>query len=533
MRTTRCVKNFIKEKRMKKQFVSVLLILFIASFVFAGGAKESSGASGESGYRDHFVAAINTMPVTLHPGDNDAPIVNDLVYDELIRYNKVTKEFEPGLAVKWEWIDDTATAFRMELRQGVKFHNGNPFTAEDVEYTLSNKGANSNVKSAFDHAVIIDDYTIEVYLKSGDADYFSKLSNTLYAGVLNKASVLADPDSGTAIGTGPWKYDMKGTLMGDTYKFVRNEDYWGRKPITKQLTLRYISSASSRLIALQNDEVQAIMEPNAADVDKIKNDPRLEYHSGTGVGPAKLYYIGFNMINGKGAKNIYLRQAIARAMSRADIIATSGDLNAVESDGIFWGANTAFKAPASAFKVDLSYDLDAARALVKKAEQLNGGPFGKLTITGNTTKAINMSMCLVVQQACKEIGLDVDIEETDSAGIKAKTDWNNPNFDIIQYNVPLEDWASAVNRMFLPFSGNNRALINDDYVTDLITTAAAITDQAERARMYQDLQVYIHDNAIYVPAYYGSRDGAQRKGVEGVVWSNDGYPEFAYATVRK
>lgn len=144
-----------------------------------------------------------------------------------------------------------------------------------------------------------------------------------------------------------------------------------------------------------------------------------------------------------------------------------------------------------------------------------------------------MSMCLVVQQACKAIGLDVEIEETDSAGIKAKTDWNNPKFDIIQYNVPLEDWASAVNRMFMPFSGNNRALLNNDFVTNLIKRAAAITDDAERARMYKDLQIYIHDNAIYVPSYYGSRDGAQRKGVEGVIWSNDGYPEFAYATIRK
>ena len=526
-------KEFLKGESMKKILLVPFLLLCMVSVVFAGGTKETGEASGEKGYRDNFVVAINTMPVTLHPGDNDAPVVNDLVYNELIRYNKVTKEFEPSLATKWEWINDTATAFRMELRKDVKFHNGNPFTAEDVEYTLGNKSANSNVKSAFDHAVIIDDYTIEIYLKSGDADYFSKLSNTLYAGVLNKASCLADPDNGSAIGTGPWKYDMKGTLMGDTYKFIRNEDYWGKKPATKQLILRYISSASSRLIALENDEVQAIMEPNSADVEKIKNNSNIEYKTGTGVGPAKLYYISFNMINGKGAKNIYLRQAIARAMNNADIIATSGDLNAVESDGNFWGANTAFRAPVSAFKEDLSYNLEAAKALVKKAEEFNGGPIGKLTLTGNTTKAINMSMCLVVQQACKAIGLDVEIEETDSAGIKAKTDWNNPKFDIIQYNVPLEDWASAVNRMFMPFSGNNRALLNNDFVTNLIKRAAAITDDAERARMYKDLQIYIHDNAIYVPSYYGSRDGAQRKGVEGVIWSNDGYPEFAYATIRK
>ena len=64
---------------MKKRFLVPLLMLFVASLVFAGGAKESSDASGDSGYRDHFVAAINTI-LLRHPGQR-YPIVNDLVYD--------------------------------------------------------------------------------------------------------------------------------------------------------------------------------------------------------------------------------------------------------------------------------------------------------------------------------------------------------------------------------------------------------------------------------------------------------------------
>ncbi|MCF0237739.1 MAG: ABC transporter substrate-binding protein [Sphaerochaetaceae bacterium] len=518
---------------MKKTLLVLFVALSVASFAFATGSQEASSSSSGSAYRDHFYAAISTKPASLNPGNNAMPIINDLVYDELIHYNKVTKEFEPCLAISWEWLNADATACKLVLRQGIKFHNGNPFTAADVEFTLTQSGANANVK-IIDHVNIIDDYTIELYLNQGDADYFSKLSNTLYAGVLDKESCEADPENGYAIGTGPWVYDLDNTILGDTYEFKRNDAYWGEVAPSKLLTLRYIKDASSRLIALQNDEVQAIMEPNATDVEKIKADKNLEYCLGTGVGPAKLYYIGFNMLTGKAKDNVYLRQAIACAMDVSAIIAASGDANAVASDGNFWGANTAFRADSSAFKEDLSYNIEKGKELVKKAEELNGGPIGTLKITGNTTKSINMSMCLIMQQECAKIGLKVEIDETDSAGILARTNYQTPgDFDIIQYNVPLEDWASAINRMFEPTSSNNRDMINDDYITNLIREAAAISDTATRAKMYEDLQVYVHDNAIYVPAYYGSRDGVQRAGVQGIIWTDDGYPEFAYACIAK
>ena len=483
-------------------------------------------------YVEHMIMAIDTMPTTFDPGSNTAPVLNCLVWNELIGYNKLTKELEPELATEWNWIGDDCKVLHLELRQGVKFQNGNDFTAADVEYTLSTC-ANTNIASYYDHCDIKNDYSVDVYLSNANADFISILTNTLYAGVKDKESCEADPDNGSAIGTGPWALDLANTIPGDTIELVRNDNYFGELPAAKQLTLRYIKSAASRLIALQNGEAHAMMSCGETDVPTIKADPNLMYCSGAGVGPAKMYYIGFNMKNGAAKDNIYLRQAVACVMNNADIILAAGDANGVESDGAFWGYDTPYRVDTAKFQEDLSYNVERAKELVELAKQEAGGTLPTLRLTGNTSKAINMNMCLVVQDACRQVGIDVVIEESDSAGVLAKTNPENPDFDMIQYNVPLESWASAANRMFTTGSSNNRAILSDPWVEDLLVEAAATKDDAKRADLYGQLQVYIHDNAIYIPSYYGSRDGAQVAGVEGIIWTNDGYPEFAYARMAE
>lgn len=483
-------------------------------------------------YVEHMIMAIDTMPTTFDPGSNTAPVLNCLVWNELIGYNKLTKELEPELATEWNWVGDDCKVLHLELRQGVKFQNGNDFTAADVEYTLSTC-ANTNIASYYDHCDIKNDYSVDVYLSNANADFISILTNTLYAGVKDKESCEADPDNGSAIGTGPWALDLANTIPGDTIELVRNDNYYGELPAAKQLTLRYIKSAASRLIALQNGEAHAMMSCGETDVPTIKADPNLEYCSGAGVGPAKMYYIGFNMKNGAAKDNIYLRQAVACVMNNADIILAAGDANGVESDGAFWGYDTPYRVDTAKFQEDLSYNVERAKELVEKAKELAGGTLPTLRLTGNTSKAINMNMCLVVQDACRQVGIEVVIEESDSAGVLAKTNPENPDFDMIQYNVPLESWASAANRMFTTGSSNNRAILSDPWVEDLLVEAAATKDDAKRADLYGQLQVYIHDNAIYIPSYYGSRDGAQVAGVEGIIWTNDGYPEFAYARMAE
>lgn len=145
-----------------------------------------------------------------------------------------------------------------------------------------------------------------------------------------------------------------------------------------------------------------------------------------------------------------------------------------------------------------------------------------------------MSPCLIIQEACRQIGVTVIIDESDGAGVNAKTKFDAGGYDMIQYNVPLETWPTGVNRLLVQSNGsNNRALFASEEVQAMLSEATASSDPALREKLYKEIQVYVHDNAIYIPSYYGSRNGAQLAGVEGIVWANDGYPEFTYARMEK
>lgn len=514
-----------------KKFLSMLLAVALIFAMTACGAKSTEDpATPEqeaATYAEHFVAAIDTMPTVFDPGSNVAPVLNCLVWDELIDYDKVSGELKPALATAWEWVDDTCTVLHMDLREGVVFHDGSDFTAADVEFSLG-RCTNANLSNYYDHSEILDDHSMNIYLSNANADFFYILSDPSYAGIVSKAACEADETNGPAIGTGAWVIDLDNSVAGDTLEFTRNENYWGVMPDSKLLTLRYISSASSRLIALQNGEIHAMMSPGSTDIPAVQADERLEYCSGAGIGSAKLYYIAFNMKNPVVADNLYLRQAIACLMNNADIIAAVGDEAAIESDGTFWGYDTPYRTSADKFTVDLTYSLDNAKALLEKAKEVAGGTLPTLHVTSNTQKPINMNMCLVLQEACRQVGLTLEIDESDSAGINAKSSWDNPSYEVLQYNVPLKSWASGISTMLVPGSSTNRAILDDEHVVDLLNKAAATSDEATRAEYYEQIQVYVHDNAIYIPSYYGSRDGAQLANVSGIIWSNDGYPDFTY-----
>lgn len=522
---------------MKKRLSVLLAIVMLFSLTACGetptttttGSSDTTG-DASSALAEHVTVAIDVLPGSYDPSNNAFPIFNRLAYDELINYNKETCELEPALATKWEWKDTACTTLHLELRKDVKFHNGNSFNAADVEFTMAHN-SNANIAGYYDHCVINSDYDIDIVLSSGNADFAYMLTNTLYAGVIDKESCEADPDFGTAIGTGPWAFDLKNCLDGDRYEFVRNDNYWGKVPETKQLTVRYIKESSARLIAMQNNEISAFCTVGETDVETIKNDSSLTYLNGAGIGPAKMYYICFNMKNGKAANNLPLRQAIACAMNNAEIIAAYGDPGAVESDGAFWGSSTPYRATKDDFKVDLSYNVERAKELVKEAEKINGGPIPTLKLLSNYSKSVNSTMCLAVQAECKAIGLNVEIIESDSAGVISMSKYAEPgDYDMLQYNVPLEAWPSAVSRMLVQDSNNNRAILDDNEITDLLKQGAATNDEDARKAAYVAVQVKVHDEAIYIPVYYGSRDGAKRVGVEGVLITNDGYPEFTYVT---
>ncbi|MCP4165159.1 MAG: hypothetical protein GY759_04600 [Chloroflexi bacterium] len=203
------------------------------------------------------------------------------VYDCLVYPDRDTGEMVGWLAESWEALSDTL--WQINLREGVKFHNGDDFTAEDAKYSIDRILNGSKEEfivydqwSFVKEARIIDDYTLEIETTKPDPAFLSELSGT-GCGVVSKDYVEEVGNDGLAnfgIGTGPFK-----VVDYDRESFVRlaaNEDWWGGKPEIDELIFRVIPEPSTRVAELLSGGVNLTTGVLPQDWERIEADPNLK-----------------------------------------------------------------------------------------------------------------------------------------------------------------------------------------------------------------------------------------------------------------
>lgn len=191
-------------------------------------------------------------PLFSRTGNNQMTAIH--IYDRLVLTDQNVR-VQPGLAERWENIDPTT--WRIQLRKGVKWHDGRDFTAEDVLFSMERAPNVPNSPASFAGSVgsiesmtIIDPHTIEMTSKKPDPLFINNIG-TVY--ILPKhiaeTAVNADFNSGAAaIGTGP--YQFVEWIPGDRLVLERNENYWGAKPAYEKVIMKFISNDAARVAAL-------------------------------------------------------------------------------------------------------------------------------------------------------------------------------------------------------------------------------------------------------------------------------------------
>lgn len=297
------------------------------------------------------------------------------VYGTLLRVDK-DFNFVPELAESWE-ISDDATQYTFNLRQDVKWHDGEQFTSEDVKFTfetLLNPDSGSpmhsviadNIASA-DDILTPDEYTVIINLKNPNAAFLYHVTRFTAMEIIPE-HVLKGVDlttlktseyntvPGMVPGTGPWKFIE---LSENHMKWERNDDFYGEPAKMKYLVYQRIPEASTALAALKNKEVHFadFFYHHETEIDSIEADPNLKYTYGD-----RLDVEGgaFNL-NHPILSNKWVRKAITHVFPREDF-----------TENIYPGTPSKLPLPAGHWAEPpeaqpITYDIDLAKSYMEKA----------------------------------------------------------------------------------------------------------------------------------------------------------------------
>ena len=408
---------------------------------------------------------------------------------------------QPQLATAWS-VSADGLQYSFQLRKGVKWHDGKPFTSADVAYSIAllkeyhprgraTFAAVAEVLTPDAHTVVLRLAKPVPYLITALAASESPIvPRHLYAG--GKAD--ANPANNAPVGTGPFVF--KEWVRGSHVIYERNPHYWdGDKPYIDRLVVRFIPDAAARTAAIESGEVQ--LAPSSpvplADVERLRARPNLVFDTTGYEYINTVYRVELNLEN-PALKDLRVRQAIAHAIHRENLLRVAWYGQGVLTPGPVHPALKKFAVPDLPV---LPYDPRAAERLLDEAGLPRGkagpGLRLKLAVTPIPNEG-GQRMADFLKQALARIGIDVHISAQDFATY-IKRIYTDRDFDLhVSAMSNTFDPTVGIQRLYwsknfkrgLPFS-NGSAYSNPE-VDRLLEAAAMEQNEARRVQALAEFQ---------------------------------------------
>lgn len=465
------------------------LVALLACMVAAPSALART-----SKHPDTLVVATTYDAKTLDPYmTNDVASSNAMrqIYETLVTID-AKGDVVPSLAEKIDRVD--GKTYRFTLKKGVKFHNGEPLTADDALYSLKRayeKGASvRHIMGVIDPDGFkkINDLTFEMKTKEAMSSFLAALTHFGGGVILNQKAVeAAGDDYGfTPVGTGPYK--LTTWKKGDRIELARFEGYHGKKPEFPKMVLRVIPEASNRTIELESGDVDISFEVSSLDVSRVKANKNLQLLT---LVDTATTYMGFNCSKAP-YDNEKLRQALTLAIN------IPGSVKAVFRGNAF----PAFGPIAPNVKY-ANTDLEPSRTDLAKAKKLlaeAGYPNGLTTTLWTNSKKVRVDMATIIQAQLKKIGVTVKIQVLEWGAYLQGLKDNKHQLFIVGWTCQTPDPDMAVYPTFhsSQIGGNNFAAFGDPEVDALLDKARITPDGAERKAMYFKIQDMLREKAPWV-----------------------------------
>ena len=509
-----------------RKLLALLLLLGLLSAALCGCGGGSTGKPTESKPTDGSTSTGTEAPADqpapeTHPNEITVGIAQDL--DESLDPHKAvaagTKEvmfnvFEglmkptpegdliPAVAEKYE-VSDDQLVYTFTIRDGIKFHNGQPVTAGDVVNSITRciEPSEAGVLaveplSAVEKVTGMDERTVQIRLKEPNTEFLAYLTLAILPAEY-------DGQDTAPVGTGPFKFVSRAAQ--DNIVLERFDDYWGEKAYLDKVTYKIIENADSILMSLQSGAVDLFAHLTSTQVAQLGDDFNIE------EGTMNLVQAMYLNHAEKPFDDVRVRQALCCAIDRQQIL----DL-AFDGYGSLIGSSM-YPAFGKYFDDSLTnyytHDVEKAKALLADA----GYPDGfSMTITVPSNYQPHIDTAQVIVEQLKQVGIRAEILPV------TWESWLNDTYMGRQFQATVVGvdastmTARALLERFTSTAGNNFINYNNAEYDAFFQEAVSAADDAAQTAAYKKAEANLTENAANVYIQDLADLVAVRKGLEGV-----------------
>ena len=491
-----------------KKAISMVLALTMTVLLAACGDKNTAEVKTEEGTTLVYGSGDYTR---INPAMDEHGEINVLLFNGLTAHDG-DNQVVPGLAESWDY-DETTYTYTFHIRDGIRWHDGEPFTAKDVQFTIEaimdpdNGSENAPNYEDVEEITVVDDQTISFRLAEPNVAFLEYMTMAVLPSHLLEGEDMQESDFFRhPVGTGPYKLERWD--VGQSIVLTKNEDYYLGAPNIDTVIFKIVADDNAQAMQLESGELDLVLlDP--------KNAANFEGRDGfTCYDMTTADYRGilFNFANDYWTENRDLIPAICCALDRQAII-----------DSVLLGQGMAAYSPLQRNRYNnenverYDYDQDRARQILEDAGCVlgddgfytrNGEPVG-FTISVMAGEQDRIDIAQAAAQQLREVGIQCTVE------IPAQMDWGGQMACLIGWGSPF-DADDHTYKVFGTGKGANYSSYSNEKVDEYLTLARQSDDPAVRGEYYGKFQEELAKDPAYAFLCYIDANYVTNSNIQGI-----------------
>ena len=466
---------------MMKRLVLFLLIALLSLNTLTFAEGDSTLIYGSSDYD------------SINPIMNEHCEIKDLLFNGILARD-TDGNLIPCLAESWTYDEDTLT-YTFLLREDVLWHDGEPFTAQDVKFTIEaimnpdNGSENAPNYEEVSEINVLSDTEIAFVLSEPNYAFLDYMTMSILPEHLLEGEDMWESDFfRNPVGTGPYK--LESWDVGQAIVLTRNEDYFLTLPSIQTIVFKIVEDDAARALQLKNGELD-LAQITPKDAASFENDENLTVYD---LSTSDYRGILYNFQNAYWQENADLIPAISYAIDRQAIV-----------DAVLLGKGFVAYSPIQLNEYNYEdmehydYDPEKAESLLSEAGctkdddgywYRNGERIG-FTISATSGDQVRIDMAQIAAQQLRAIGLDVKVD-VPAEGL----DWGNQECCIIGWGSPF-DADDHTYKVFKTGAGANYSGYSNELVDESLKLARQTNDESERKAYYKQFLIALAEKPAY------------------------------------